>query len=408
MELLIGPQKPAEELAPVESRNRFNFVFRNFIRVFSDAEHPLVIFLDDLQWADTATVDLIPEMVESYETQKLLFIGAYRDNEVNSHHPLRKALDILTDTGRCLHHIRLKPLNPKDIVRLIADTLEKEYASIKPLADVVYQKTNGNPFFVRQFIDIIHYQKLLAFNMKERTWQWDVDAIQDLGEMENVIDLLVMRLQRLAPDTQNVLKIAAYVGETFNLQTLGNITGQATDQLLQNLLPALHDKMIVPASQDLSGNEKSLNKADEILEFRFLHDRVQQAAYSLTYEAERKQLHLQIGRLWLSEVSGGIHSENIFQVVHHLNHATELIDSQAEKYHLSELNLKACRKAKLSAAFKQAYDYARIGIKLLAPDSWTDKYALSLSLYSEALETAYPYADIEEIDRLFARVKKMP
>jgi predicted ATPase/signal transduction histidine kinase/CheY-like chemotaxis protein/tRNA A-37 threonylcarbamoyl transferase component Bud32 len=392
VELIVGKQSPVPELAPTESQNRFNLVFSNFIRAFGSKEHPLAIFLDDLQWADSATLKLIQLMMMDANTQYLFLIGAYRDNEVDLTHPLMMTLNGLQKEGATINFITLAPLELDHITHLIADTLHSDTSSVKPLAELVERKTGGNPFFVNEFLKTLHAENLFNFDLKRHCWQWDIAQIEAKGITDNVVELMIGKVKKLPPITQQVLRLAACVGAEFDLNTLSIICEKSPVEISRELTAAIQSGLILPTSE--------LDERLLIQDYKFLHDRVQQAAYALIDESQKQAVHLQIGRLLLQNTSSEALSEEIFKIVDHLNEGVELVSDRQERSEIAKLNLMAGQKAKAATAYGAAVKYLNVGLKLLSADSWESSYDLTLPLYVEAAEAAYLFGDFETMEQL--------
>jgi predicted ATPase/serine phosphatase RsbU (regulator of sigma subunit)/tRNA A-37 threonylcarbamoyl transferase component Bud32 len=399
VELIVGKQPLVPELGPSESQNRFNLVFGKFIRAFCTKEHPLVIFLDDLQWADSATLKLIELMMTDTDMQYLFLIGAYRDNEVSPTHPLMMTLDGLRNLGATINSITLAPLALENISQLIADTLHSDTASVKPLAKLVKRKTEGNPFFVNQFLKTLHAENLITFNLptsvtKEGSkggfsWQWDIAQIEAQNISDNVVELMIGKLRKLPESTQQILRLASCIGANFDLNTLSIIIKKSTSKVYSDLTAAIQSGLILPVSE--------LDEELLIQDYKFLHDRVQQAAYTLIDEEQKTAVHLQIGRLLLQNTAPSSLLEEIFEIVDHLNLGVELVTHQEERDEIAKLNLMAGKKAKAATAHGAALEYLNTGLKLLSADSWQTSYDLTLALYEEAAEAAYLNGDFEQI-----------
>lgn len=415
VELIVGKQPQVAELRSNEAQIRFYFVFEKFIRVFCSAEHPLVIFLDDLQWVDPATLNLIQLMVADTDTQYLLLIGAYRNNEVTSNHPLMIAVDELQKEGSVINFIYLANLELEDISNLIVDTLHSDARSVESLAQLIQRKTNGNPFFVNQFLKTLHSENLITFKLPEsagrdrqqngenRTrrgfWQWDIAQIEATDITDNVVELMVNKLRKLPIATQDILRFAACAGASFDLTTLSKICEKSPDSVFSDLHPALQAGLILPVSE--------LDVQLLFEEYKFLHDRVQQAAYALIDDRQKKAVHLQIGRLLLDNTAGGDLSEELFEIVDQLNLAAGKaagaiegeqplgIVDRTERVKIAKLNLLAGKKAKDSTAYAVAVKYLHFGIELLAADSWETEYSLTRQLYLEAAELNYLLGNFE-------------
>ncbi|MBD3560357.1 serine/threonine-protein kinase PknK [Planktothrix sp. FACHB-1355] len=397
IELIVGPQPPVPQLGPTESQNRFNRVFREFIHVFTKAEHPLVLFLDDLQWADSASLKLIQLLITDPDSEYLLLMGAYRDNEVFPTHPLLVTLDEIKNTGAKLSNITLRPLNIENASELVADTLHASTERSQNLAELVYNKTQGNPFFLTQLLSTLHQEKLLKFDFKSGDWHWDIEQIQAVGITDyNVVELLSRHIQKLPEPTQKVLKLAACIGDKFNLDVLAIVHEKSSSETATDLWDALQAGLILPLSETYKmplvfDTSTSFTIPGESLKIRykFLHDRVQQAAYSLIHESNKKATHLKIGQLLLKNASEAEIEENIFEIVNQFNVGVEFINEQTEKYELARLNLIAARKAKAATAYEPVLKYITVSLGLLASDSWYSHYDLTLGLYVEAVEAEY-------------------
>ena len=402
VELIVGKQPAVPDLGPTESQNRFNFVFQNFIRAFCSKEHPLVIFLDDLQWADSATLKLIELMMMDADTQYLFLIGAYRDNEVSPTHFLMMTLDRLRKEGATVNFITLAPLALEPMTQLIADTLHSDITSVKPLAELVVRKTEGNPFFVNEFLKTLYAEKLLTFNppqsplskggSKGGFWQWNIAQIEAMGITDNVVELMIGKVKKLPPSTQEILRLAACMGADFDLNTLSIISEKSRSATFQELIPAVQSGLILLISEL---DEKLL-----IENYKFLHDRVQQAAYALINEAQKQVVHLQIGRLLLQNTAPPSLSEEIFEIVDHLNLGVELVTSQQERDEIAKLNLLAGQKAKAATAYGAAIKYFHLGRELLSANSWQNSYDLTLAIHEEAVEAAYLNGDLIAMEQL--------
>ena len=382
---LIGEQPPVIALDPTESQNRFNRVFLEFVGAFARPENPLVLFLDDLQWADSATLTLLPLLLTSPELAGLLLIGAYRDNEVHPSHPLVQVLDILRGPGTVTELV-LAPLGAAHLRALIGDALGTPAEVTDALATVVGDKTGGNPFFVVQFLTALHQDGHLALDRGARAWRVDLPAIRGLRMTDNVVDLMAERIRRLGEPTRRTLRLAACIGNRFHLGTLAVVAEADGDAVQHDLWPAL---------------EQGLVLAEEPPRFRFLHDRVQQAAYALIPDAAKPQAHLAVGRLLLARGEGEGGTEWLFDVVHHLNYGAGLVEDVGERLRLAELNLRAGRRAKASAAFPNAHGYFAAGAALLPGDAWERHHALAFALHLELAEAQYLTGRLDEAEQSY-------
>lgn len=419
VERIIGPQPVVPQLSASESQNRFNRVFHQFIRVFSQPEHPLVIFLDDLQWADLPSLKLLELIVTHPDSQYLLILGAYRDNEVNPTHSLIHTLEQIRQAGIIVRNIILQPLDSVHVNQFVADTLHTDRANAKPLAELVFKKTQGNPFFLTQLLKSLYQDNQLWFDFDQGCWQWDIDILQGIEISENVIELMVNQIQKLPEKTQNVLKLAACIGDKFTLDVLAIVNQKTQSETANDLWEALQAELVIPfdnaykiplalASKSSNSSQDSIQLSLSIpqshIGYKFLHDRVQQAAYSLIPDSERKETHLKIGQLLLQNTSMEEQKENIFSLVNQLNYGADLLTSESEKYQLAKLNLLAGQKAKAAAAYDSALRYLNLGLGLLAANhgqtpSWQDQYELTLAIHEAAAETAYLNGDFEQMEQ---------
>jgi PAS domain S-box-containing protein len=390
VELIIGKQSPVPEVGATEAQNRFNRVFQQFVRVFSSKEHPLAIFLDDLQWVDSATLKLIELLLLDEQTQSLLLIGAYRNNEVNPTHPLVLSFDNLRKQGAVFQEMLLKPLTLEPLSQLIAETLHQTVDTVHSLAELVLCKTDGNPFFVNEFLRMLYKENLLIFDAEHLSWRWNIDQIQTQAVTNNVVELLLIQLKRLPENTQKILHLAACVGAEFDLETLAIVCEKSPQAVSLDLLVAIQAELIQPTSE--------LDENLLVQEYKFLHDRVQQAAYALIDESQKQVVHLQIGRNLLEKKLPDRLSERLFEIVDHLNHGIELVPEQSERNEIAKLNLLAGQKAKGAIAYSMAKSYLAIGRAWLAASSWQTGYDLVLDLYVETTEVAYLCGEFEQVE----------
>jgi PAS domain S-box-containing protein len=401
LEQIIGKQPPVPELSGTAAQNRFNLLFPKFIEVFSTREHPLVIFLDDLQWADAASLQLIKLLMN--DNGYLLMLGAYRDNEVSVAHPFILTVEELKKAGATVNTITLSALDFTDVNHLIADTLSCSLALAEPLTALVMQKTQGNPFFLTQFLKALHEDGQIAFNYEQRYWECDLAEVKARSLTDDVVEFMAQQLQKLSPETQDVLKLAACVGNQFDLNTLAIISEQSPTEVATALWKALQEGLVLPTSQIyklFQGTTESLETETINPRYRFLHDRVQQAAYSLIPVNQRQNTHLQIGQLLLKNTPTDDAISNIFEIVNHINQGISLLQTSQEKTELLRLNLLAGQKAKAAVAYESAFDYLNFGLNLLTQTSWQDHYELTFRLYIEATEVSFLCTEFERSQQL--------
>ncbi|WP_414581944.1 AAA family ATPase [Scytonema sp. PCC 10023] len=417
VERIIGVQPDVPQLGPTESQNRFNRLFQQFIHVFTKPEHPLVLFLDDLQWADLASLKLIQLLACEPNSQYLLLIGAYRDNEVSASHPLMLTLEEIQHKGAVVNNIVLQPLHITHVNQLIKDTFRSDTLKTISLAELVFNKTQGNPFFLTQLLKSLYNENLLSFNFNQCCWEWDIKLLNDIDITDNVVELMINQIHKLSLKTQNILKLAACIGDKFTLDVLGIVNQKSLSETAADLWESLQTGLVLPLDQSYKiplvistdQNEQLTNDLDTqaasrkveqlTITYRFLHDRVQQAAYALIPDSQKKETHFKIGQLLLQNITPEERKENIFALVNQLNYGTDLLTLESEKYELAELNLIAGQKAKAAAAYESAMRYLKVGLELLAVNSWQNQYELTLALYESGVETAYLNGDFEQMEK---------
>ena len=364
LKLIIGDQPPVPDLLPQDARRRFQLVFRRFIGVFARLEHPLALFLDDLQWLDAATLDLLEDLLTPAGVQHLMLIGAYRDNEVTAAHPLMRKLEAIRSAGANVQEITLAPLAVEDVTQLIADALRCEPERAAPLAQLVHEKTAGNPFFLVQFLHTLAEEGWLAFDHEKARWSWDLNRIHAKRYRDNVVDLMVGKLNRLPLDTQKALQQLACLGNIAPVRMLSFILGKSPEEVSADLWDAVRLELV----EHLEGS------------YKFVHDRVQEAAYSLIPEELRDEAHLRIGRQLAAHIPPEKREEAIFDIVNQYNRGAALITSRDEHEQMAELNLLAGKRAKASTAYASALKYLAAGAALLPEDSWERQHALFFEL----------------------------
>jgi len=406
--LIIGSQSTVAELASMEAQNRFNLAFKNFIQVFTQRDHPLILFLDDLQWADEASLKLIQLLMTTSESHYLYIIGAYRNNEVTQAHPLILTLDEISKTEDIVNYISLQPLKLIEVNQLISSSLNVALETARPLAELVLTKTDGNPFFINEFLKALYHEELLAFDYEQNRWQWNLRQIQAQDITDNVVELMAIKVQKLGLATQELLKLAACIGNQFDLQTLATVSEQSPRKTATDLLPGIFNGLILPLSDAYKLAESDVQGLAEAvtIEYRFAHDRIQQAVYSLIPEADKEAIHLQIGQLLLQNTSLEKQELKIFEIVNQLNLGKQLINRQQERDELARLNLRVGQKAKKSTAYQTAFNYLQVGLSLLEEDCWKQQYDLTLKLSIEATEAMFLIGDLEQMERLIEVVLK--
>ncbi|MDZ8106344.1 MAG: AAA family ATPase, partial [Nostoc sp. DedQUE12a] len=407
LEIIIGEQPSAIELSGTAAQKRFNLIFNKFTKVFTSQEHPLAIFLDDLQWADSASLNLIQLLMA--DTGYLLLIGAYRDNEVHSGHPLMLTLNEIQKTQAKINTITLAPLTQLQLNHLVADTLKCTENSALPLSELVYQKTQGNPFFASQFIKALHQEHLIEFDFESGCWQCDISQVNQQVLTDDVVAFMVLQLQKLPKSTQNILQLAACIGNQFDLTILAIVSEQSELETAAELWKALQEGLIFPTSDVYKFYQKNNNykltvengnTIKKLAQYKFLHDRVQQAAYSLIPDEQKQATHLKIGQLLQQNLAEVEQEEKLFDIALHLNKGIKLIAEPREQEILARLNLKAGCKARNSTAYAPARTYFQTGIELLQKNCWQSQYELTLNLHIAAAEASYLNTDFDVMEQI--------
>ncbi len=429
LEAIIGCQLVAPELSGVAAQHRFNLVFQKFIQVFISVDHPLVIFLDDLQWADSASLKLMQLLMGEADNPYLLMIGAYRDSEVNLAHPLMLTVDAIRQAGTTVNAIALAPLSLADLNYLVADTLHTSLEEALPLTRQVYQKTQGNPFFSSQFLKSLYEQGHLTFDYEQGKWQYNLSQIQLLAHQGDLLEFMGQQLRQLPTETQELLKLAACIGNQFSLLLLAVVAEKSPAEVAADLWPALQEGVVLPTGETYKLFQTGEIESDALIQavsqgeaaaskspfdfttsgavhitYQFLHDRVQQAAYCLIPEAEKPRTHLLIGRLLQQHTPVEEQQESIFAIVNQLNAGLALITDVNQREQLAQLNLKAANKARAATAYTDAYRYAATGLELLANDCWQSQYNLALALSESAAEAAYLSGDLAQMNRWIEQI----
>lgn len=406
VELIIGPQESYQQLGPTEADNRFKLVFRNFVGAFCEAHHPLIIHLDDLQWIDSASMQLIEMLLQDKRLRHLLFVGSYRDNELSEHHPLLLFIEELRAGDVKIEQLRLMPLELAEVTQLIVDAMHGSTERVQSLARLVMEKTAGNPFFTDEFLRSLYAQQLLFFNPERGSWDWDLDRIRAANMTDNVIELMGARIRKLRPDVCHLVQMAACIGLSFDLLTLATVAGQSIKDSSTNLREAIAQGLIIPVGDAyrLVELDIPLDGREIMVEYRFSHDRIQQAAYDLIPEDERGQVRHRAGRTLIQLHKKKRLDAYIFSIVNHLNSSQPYLDSDAERLELIELNLHAARKAKASAAYQTALEYLQAAMSLEKAEDWTTAYDSFIAIYREAAEVAFLNKAFEPMQRYVEKV----
>jgi len=411
--LIIGEQPPVSLLSPNELQNRFTLVFKSFIRVLASESHPLVLFLDDLQWIDSASLALFKSLMSDTELKYFLLIGSYQTNEMSLEHPLMDVLQRLKTMDAPIKEIVVSPFTKKDIQNLLIDSLNVTADESDEFSDLLLLKTQGNPFFINEFLKKLYHENSLRFSYDNRKWQWDLERIRQESVTENVVDLLIRRIQQLPREAQELLELAALVGNTFELSSLSVISEYSLAKTAGCLFSSLEANLIAIIGdryQLLEGVKSEIVlETDQKIEFRFIHERIQQALYELMTEEMRVRIHLKIGRLLLARFpieDLKKQDKKLFEILYHFNQSIPLITDEKEYYQLAELNLLAGKKAKESIAHEASKAYFQSGIKLLKILDWSKDYRLLFELHLQLAESLFLLKKFDEADGYIVELLK--
>ncbi len=409
---ILGPKTPVSEQGGYEARNRFYLMVENLLSVFAKKKHPLVLFLDDLQWADPSSLEIVKQIMSSSVIESMYILGAFRDNEVDAEHPLQAMIELLKKEDAAYQSIGIAPLDLSDISKLIAECLDCSGDNARPLAQWIHTRSLGNPFYSKELLSALNDQKKLVYDIPKRMWKWDLREIQVLSLPDSITKLLAKKIQGLSPYTRTVLMLAACIGNVFELSTLTIVCEGPSKDILASLKESVEAGLILLMDDIFNSVSENEIKVKENI-YKFVHDRIHSAAYNLMPRDQKPEIHLQTGRLLLRKLPDWKRDDRIFDIVNHLNKGRSLLLYGPEQKELARYNLMAGQKAKTSAAFDQAYTYYKIGINLLESASdqnqenkqydtnhWKESYELTHTLYLGAIETAYLSTRFDEVERL--------
>jgi histidine kinase len=377
LEYIIGTQPKLASLGGLEAQKRFTYVFRKFVKAVAHRNHPIVLFIDDLQWADSASLNLMESLLQDMEIHHMLVIGAYRINEVDPTHPLIHSLNAIGKTSLPIIKIQIYNLEKFHVNQLVADAFATNLQQGNDLTELLYDKTQGNAFFLTHFLKSLHEKGFLQFSIESKKWNWQIEQIRATNMTDNVVILMADKIRTLSSNTQNLLTLAACIGNQFDAATLSVISGMDIENLKNNLREALTEGIVIPTEEG----------------YKFVHDRIQQSAYSLIPEADKAATHLKIGRLLLQNATKEKQSTQLFDIADHYNLGLQLIEDE-EKMQLLDLNRKAALRAKNSSAFQHARKYAEMAITLLPAMAWKSNYPLALELHTLAAEISFLCSDV--------------
>lgn len=406
---IIGEQSKINELGLTESMNRYLNALGSFFKVFAQKDHPLVIFLDDLQWSDQSSIEFIKYVHLRDDFESLLIIGCYRENELKEGHQLYDLLEELKGSENAINYY-VRPLEEKYIVEMISDTLNCMASEAEALASLIYRKTKGNPFFVRKMLGYLHDKKLIHFNIKINKWVWDINEIESIDISDNIVELIISQREALKPETQEKLAVAALIGSTFDIGTLSGVFEIPLPAAALILQDAIKSEIIIPDNEQYD-MLIMMKREDKRIGFRFTHDRVQQACAALLDENRQKLFHLKIGRLMLANTDESMLEERSMDILRHLNEGLGEIKDIYERRDIAKLNYLACARARSASAFKQAFQYIDNSIRLLPKAAWESDYCFTFSVVKAHAECAYlnhDYALADDHAKLLMQYAKTP
>ncbi|SMF49503.1 diguanylate cyclase (GGDEF) domain-containing protein [Pseudobacteriovorax antillogorgiicola] len=405
LEHIIGVQPAAQLLGPSESENRFLVLFKKFVKIFAQANHPLVMYLDDLQWIDLSSIRLLQMLLEDSDLEGLYFIGAFRDKDIGPTHPLGLMMERLQEASIIIDQIHLQPLSLPDINRMVADTLHTTVEKSEALSDLVFQKTGGNPFFTEEFLKNLYTNKLLYFEAQKGHWDWELDKIKYADLTDNVVELMTEKIKRLPEGTVELIRYGACIGARFDLATLATVANSNLTRVAQGLHQAINEGLVIPIGDNYRLIELDIPIApDEVkIEYRFAHDRILQAACDLMESRQRKFVRRRVAKIMLDQ-GDQFREENIFTIVNHLNQSMELIQAKDELIELLKLNLDAARKAKSSSAYPLAFEYLSSSYDLIDETMWDTHCDLLIDFCQEACEVAFLAQEIAAMEKFASLV----
>ncbi|MCD6586046.1 MAG: AAA family ATPase [Desulfobacteraceae bacterium] len=418
IEFIIGKHPPVTELSPKDARNRFHMVFEKFLQVLASKEHPLTLFIDNMQWTDAAGLKLMESFFTGTRTRNFYFIGAYRNTEISSTHPLFDSIELIKHTGMPVQTITLKPINEADICHLLSDTLQAGIDQVKLLAQIILDKTRGNPFFIKQFLETMNKEGFFAYDYENGRWQWDIEQITAQRITDNVVDFIAAKVSKLGNSSRNTLQLASCIGDSFSLPLLSLIAAKPARTVTSDLREAIALGLIMPKGDAYQRMEKSLTKSQDQnnlrtdnpttplnpsgdITFEFLHDKVRQAIYAQVPDVKKNTIHLQIGNLILKNTNLKDLPSRIFPIVHHFNQGKNQLGKNTDVRQLARLNLMAGKRAKDAAAYCQALSYLKTGEKFLTDNTWIENYTLIFDIKKHRMECEYLLHNFDNAEKLF-------
>jgi predicted ATPase/GAF domain-containing protein/HPt (histidine-containing phosphotransfer) domain-containing protein len=401
LETITGPLKAVPHLPANDARKRFQRAFQQFIQVFTANDQPLVVFLDDLQWSDLPSLKLLEFLMTEAALRSLMIVAVFRDNEVKPGHPLLESLGEISKIHE-ITNIKLNSLSTTSISQLLADTLHCEPAQTLSLAEIIQNKTSGNPFHIVEMIKTLHDSDAIRFNSQQGKWHWDMEKIALAGISSDVVELMVLTLQKCPPSAVERLKIAACLGAQFELNNLALASGVQAREVVENLWPTIEKGLVIPLGESYKLLKAGMSTQGRQFFFKFQHDRVHEAAYQLIDEKDRINTHLNIGRILRKSQVGPALENHVIEIVRHYNISARLITDPAERLECCQLNYIAAIKARNSVAFEAYLHYISLAKDYLPGNPWSEHYALARKIYMGLSDAAYMLANnklVEDTNR---------
>jgi histidine kinase len=405
--IVFGSETIIESRSTSDFDQRFHLALKRFLSIICDQDRPVVLFLDDIQWMDAASAKLLTQIIGSKNVAGLFFIGAYRDNQISSGHHLFSTLKSLSTQGVKVNEIKLSPLGLDDLTSMVADTLHHTKQEVRTLAQLILEKTAGNPFFVEEFLKSLHQQHLLTFDIKTGKWEWSINKITSQQMTDNVIDLLSQKIKSLPENTQDLLRHAACIGPKFKAAVVIRMLKLATDKVQEAIKTAQANGLIKPIeSAGKNQDPKTNSRNDPEYDFQFTHDRIRNAAYNLNSRPEKKRIHYAIGHILLDGFDRQTNSPLIYEITNHLNYSMDLCKNEKERIDLCNLNLIAARRARSANAARAAFTYLSKSLSLLGANAWANNYGLALSVHSLMCQCAFLIGMKDTTERIFQVIVK--
>ncbi len=390
VQLISGRVLKIRSITPEEREVKLKQIFLKVFKMLSGNGFPVVFVLDDLQWVDNASVNLLRYLLSSGELKNFFLIGTFRTNEITKISPVIQIMDNLMKSENVINEMELYPLNENDVVTMLVDTFNHDDEDVDKLAELICKKTGGNPFFINEFLISLYDEKLIEFNSGRLKWQWDIEKINNTAFTENVINLMTNNISRLDPLTKKVLMNASCIGARFDFPTLNYITDEDEKFIYQSLKDAINRGYLIPISNNraISTAKTTATLKSLLVDYKFTHDRILQAAGILMSEQEMKEIHRKIGFYYLTQIEENEKKDKIFEIVNHLNYSRDSIETSVEKYEMAVLNYKAALKAKSSAAYEIAFNYIKHAFRFFPEQAWSREYEASFEMHLKGMEIA--------------------